>query len=169
MRGGPAPRDAPDPGAPLGACRQGAGAPRTAAVRCGPGWSSAKPFKIPVPPSQRAFAVPIDLDDLVVLEDQTLGPDEESLLELVFPESFYVVGTEGNYLTTVNNLELFGRVLELIGKDTELDDPAFREEVDVILEEADDLAQEDYDEAIERDIGDADEDFEEEKEDDRER
>jgi hypothetical protein len=113
--------------------------------------------------------VTMDLDDLVVLEDQTLGPDEESLLELVFPESFYVVGTEGNYLTTVNNLELFGRVLELIGKDTELDDPAFREEVDVILEEADDLAQEDYDEAVERDIGDADEDFEEEKEDDRER
>ena len=111
----------------------------------------------------------MDLDDLVVLEDQTLGPDEESLLELVFPESFYVVGTEGNYLTTVNNLELFGRVVELIGKDTELDDPAFREEVDVILEEADDLAQEDYDEAVERDIGDADEDFEEEKEDDRER
>lgn len=113
--------------------------------------------------------MPIDLDDLVVLEDQTLGPDEDSLLELVFPESFYVVGTEGNYLTTVNNLELFGRVLELIGKDTELDDPAFREEIDVILEEADDLAQEDYDEAVERDIGDADEDFEEEKEDDRER
>lgn len=111
----------------------------------------------------------IDLDDLVVLEDQTFGPDEESLLELVFPESFYVVGTEGNYLTTVNNLELFGRVVELIGKDTELDDPAFREEVDVILEEADDLAQEDYDEAVERDIGDADEDFEEEQEDDRER
>jgi len=108
------------------------------------------------------------LDDLVVLEDQTLGPDEESLLELLFPESFYVVGTEGNYLTTVNNLELFGRVVELIGKDTDLDDPAFREEVDVILEEADDLAQEDYDEAVERDIGDADEDFEEEKEDDRE-
>jgi len=113
--------------------------------------------------------VAIDLDDLVVLEDQTLGPDEESLLELVFPESFYVVGTEGNYLTTVNNLELFQRVVELIGKDTNLDDADFREEVDVILEEADDLAQEDYDEAVERDIGDADEDFEEEKEDDRER
>ena len=111
----------------------------------------------------------MDLDDLVVLEDQTLGPDEESLLELVFPESFYVVGTEGNYLTTVNNLELFQRVVELIGKDTNLDDADFREEVDVILEEADDLAQEDYDEAVERDIGDADEDFEEEKEDDRER
>ena len=111
----------------------------------------------------------MDLDDLVVLEDQTLGPDEESLLELVFPESFYVVGTEGNYLTTVNNLELFQRVVELIGKDTNLDDADFREDVDVILEEADDLAQEDYDEAVERDIGDADEDFEEEKEDDRER
>ena len=111
----------------------------------------------------------MDLDDLVVLEDQTLGPDEESLRALVFPESFYVVGTEGKYLTTVNNLELFQRVVELIGKDTDLDDPAFREEVDVILEEADDLAQEDYDEAVERDIGDADEDFEDEKEDDRER
>ena len=111
----------------------------------------------------------MDLDDLVVLEDQTLGPDEESLLELVFPESFYVVGTEGNYLTTVNNLELFQRVVELIDKDTDLDDPTFREEVEVILEEADDLAQEAYDEAVERDIGDADEDFEEEKEDDRER
>jgi hypothetical protein len=113
--------------------------------------------------------VAIDLDDLVVLEDQTLGSEEESLLELVFPESFYVVGTEGNYLTTVNNLELFQRVVELIGKDTELDDPAFREEVDAILEEADDLAQEDYDEAVERDVGDADEDFEDEKEDDWER
>jgi hypothetical protein len=113
--------------------------------------------------------VAIDLDDLVVLEDQTVGSDEESLLELVFPESFYVVGTEGNYLTTVNNLELFQRVVELIGKDTKLDDAEFREEVAGILEEADELAQEDYDEAVERDVGDADEDFEDEKEDDWER
>ena len=111
----------------------------------------------------------IDLDDLVVLEDQTVGSDEESLLELVFPESFYVVGAEGNYLTTVNNLELFQRVVELIGKDTSLDDPEFREEVAGILEEADELAQEDYDEAVERDVGDADDDFEDEKEDDWER
>jgi hypothetical protein len=113
--------------------------------------------------------VAIDLDDLVVLEDQTVGPDEESLLELVFPESFYVVGTEGNYLTTVNNLELFQRVVELIGKDTDLQDAEFREEVAGILEEADDLAQEDYDEAVERDVGEADEDFGDEKEDDWER
>lgn len=111
----------------------------------------------------------IDLDDLVVLEDQTVGSDEESLLELVFPESFYVVGTEGNYLTTVNNLELFQRVVELIGADTDLDAPEFREEVAGILEEADGLAQEDYDEAVERDVGDADDDFEDEKEDDWER
>jgi hypothetical protein len=111
----------------------------------------------------------IDLDDLVVLEDQTVGPDEESLLELVFPESFYVVGTEGNYLTTVNNLELFQRVVELIGKDTDLEDTEFREEVAGILEEADDLAQEDYDEAVERDVGEADEDFGDEKDDDWER
>lgn len=113
--------------------------------------------------------MPIDIDDLVVLEDQTVGPDEESLLELVFPESFYVVGTEGNCLTTVNNLELFQRVVELIGADTVLDDPAFRDEVQAILEEADELAQEDYDEAVERDVGDADEDFEDEKDDDWER
>ena len=111
----------------------------------------------------------IDLDDLVVLEDQTVGPDEESLLELVFPESFYVVGTEGNSLTTVNNLELFQRVVELTGPDTDFDDPAFREEVATILEEADELSQEDYDEAVERDVGDADEDFEDDKEDDWER
>jgi hypothetical protein len=111
----------------------------------------------------------IDLDDLVVLEDQTIGPDEESLLELVFPESFYVVGTEGNYLTTVNNLELFQRVVELIGKDTDLEGAEFREEVAGIFEEADDLAQEDYDEAVERDVGEADEDFGEEKDDDWER
>lgn len=111
----------------------------------------------------------IDIDDLVVLEDQTVGPDEESLLELVFPESFYVVGTEGNSLTTVNNLELFQRVVELTGADTDFDDPAFREEVATILEEADELSQEDYDEAVERDVGEADEDFEDDKEDDWER
>lgn len=111
----------------------------------------------------------IDLDDLVVLEDQTIGPDEESLLELVFPESFYVVGTEGNYLTTVNNLELFQRVVELTGADTDLAGPAFREEVAAILEEADELSQEDYDEAVERDVGAADEDFEDDKADDWER
>jgi hypothetical protein len=111
----------------------------------------------------------IDIDDLVVLEDQTIGPDEESLLELVFPESFYVVGTEGNCLTTVNNLELFQRVAELTGEDTDLADPAFREEVATILEEADELSQEDYDEAAERDVGDADEDFEDDKDEDWER
>ncbi|MFO1361304.1 MAG: hypothetical protein U1F45_02340 [Burkholderiales bacterium] len=102
----------------------------------------------------------IDLDDLVVLDDQTVGPDEESLLEAVFPESFYVVGTEGTFLTTVNNLDLFQRVCELTGADASLDDPAFRAEVATILEEADELSQEDYDEAVERDAGDADEDFE---------
>lgn len=113
--------------------------------------------------------MPIDLDDLVVLEDQTVGPDEESLLERLFPESYYVVGTEGNYLTTVNNLDLFQRVVELIGADTDLDAPAFREEVAAMLEEADELLQEDYDEAVEQDIGEADEDFEDEQDDDWER
>lgn len=113
--------------------------------------------------------MPIDLDDLVVLEDQTIGPDEESLLERLFPESYYVVGTQGNYLTTVNNLDLFQRVVELIGKDTDLDAPAFREEVAAILEEADEVLQEDYDEAVEQDVGAADEDLEDAPEDDWDR
>lgn len=108
----------------------------------------------------------MDLDDLVVLEDQTFGPEEESLLERLFPETFYVVGSEGNYLTTVNNLDLFQRVVDTIGADTDLDDPQFRDEVAGILEEADELSQEDYDDAAERDLGDGDEDFEEEQEDD---
>jgi hypothetical protein len=110
--------------------------------------------------------VAFDLDSLVVLEDVTVGPDEESLLEMLFPGSFYVVGTEGNYLTTVNNLDLFHRVLELMDEETSLDDPAFREEVAGMLEDADELSQDDYDDAVERELGDADEDFEDEEEED---
>jgi hypothetical protein len=113
--------------------------------------------------------VAIDLDDLVVLEDYTVGPEEESLLELLFPESFYVVGTEGNNLTTMNNLDLFHRVVELIDADTNLDDPEFREEVAAMIEDADELSQEEYDQAAEREGGDLDEDFEDEEEDDRDR
>jgi hypothetical protein len=113
--------------------------------------------------------VAIDLDDLVVLENQTVGPEEESLLELLFPESFYVVGTEGNNLTTMNNLDLFHRVVELIEADTDLDDPELREEVAALLEDADELSQEEYDEAAERQGGDLDEDFEDEREDDWDR
>jgi hypothetical protein len=105
--------------------------------------------------------VPADLDDLVVLEDQTVGPDEESILELLFPESFYVVGTEGNYLTTMVNLDIFHRVLDLIGDETDLDDPEFREEVAAMLQDADQLSQEDYDDHVERDADDLDEDYDE--------
>lgn len=111
----------------------------------------------------------IDLDDLVVLEDHTVGPEEESLLGLLFPGSFYVVGTEGNNLTTMNNLDIFHRVVELIDADTNLDDPSLREEVAAMIEDADALSQEEYDEAAEREGGDPDEDFEDEEEDDRER
>ena len=111
----------------------------------------------------------IDLDSLVVLEDKTVGPDEESLLEMLFPESFYVVGTEGNNLTTVNNLDLFHRVLELMDDETSIDDPAFREEVAGMLEDADALSQEEYDDTVERETGDADEDFEDEEEEDWDR
>jgi hypothetical protein len=117
----------------------------------------------------REAAVAIDLDSLVVLEDQTVGPDEESLLEKLFPESFYVVGTEGNNLTTVNNLDLFHRVLELMDEETSIDDPAFREEVAGMLEDADELSQEDYDDTVEREGGDGDEDFEDEEEEDWDR
>jgi hypothetical protein len=105
--------------------------------------------------------VPADLDDLAVLEDQTVGPDEESILELLFPESFYVVGTEGNYLTTMVNLDIFHRVLDLIGDETDLDDPEFREEVAAMLQDADQLSQEDYDDHVERDADDLDEDYDE--------
>jgi hypothetical protein len=113
--------------------------------------------------------VAIDLDVLVVLEDHTIGSEEESLLELLFPESFYVVGTEGNNLTTMNNLDIFHRVVEMIGRDTDLDDRELREEVAAMLQDADGLSQEEYDEAAEREGGDLDEDFEDEEEDDRDR
>jgi hypothetical protein len=113
----------------------------------------------------RRGAVAIDLDDLVVLEDQTVGPEEESLLERLFPGSFYVVGTEGNNLTTMNNLDLFHRVVEMIDQDTDLDDPEFREEVTAMLEDSDELSQEEYDEAAERSGADVDEEFEDEEED----
>jgi hypothetical protein len=111
-------------------------------------------------------AVAIDLDSLVVLEDHPVGSDEESLLELLFPESFYVVGTEGNNLTTMNNLDIFHRVVEMIGADTNLDGPEFREEVAAMLEDADELSQEDYDAAAEREGGDLDEDLADEGGDD---
>jgi hypothetical protein len=110
--------------------------------------------------------VAINLDDLVVIEDQTLGPEEESVLELLFPESFYVVGTEGNYLTTMNNLDIYHRVLELIEEDANLDDPELRDEVAAMVEDADELSQEEYDETVEREGGDLDEDYDDEEEED---
>jgi hypothetical protein len=113
--------------------------------------------------------VAIDLDSLVVLDDETVGPDEESVLDRFFPQSFYVVGTEGNYLTTMNNLDLFHRVLELIEDGTDLDAPELREEVAAMLEDSDTLSQEEYDEAAESEGGDFDEDYEDEDEEDLDR
>lgn len=107
----------------------------------------------------------IDLDELVVLEDFTIGDDEESALDRLFPENFYVVGATGSYLTTMNNLDLYHRALELIGEDADADDPELREEIAVIVADADELDQEEYDEAVEREGGDVDEDFEDEEED----
>ncbi len=111
----------------------------------------------------------IDLDSLVVLDDETVGPDEESALERLFPLNFYVVGSEGNYLTTMNNLDLFHKALELVAADADLDDPALREEIAAMLEDADELSQEQYDEAAESEGGDLDEDFEDEDEEDLDR
>jgi len=108
--------------------------------------------------------VAIDFNDLAILEDQTVGPEEESILDLLFPESFYVVGPEGNYLTTMVNLDIYHRVLELIGDQTELDNPELREEVSAMLQDADQISQEDYDNHIERDLDDLDETFDDERE-----
>jgi hypothetical protein len=113
--------------------------------------------------------VAIDLDSLVVLDDETVGADEESVLDRLFPLTFYVVGSAGNYLTTLNNLDLFQRVLEMIDADSDLDAAEFREEVTAMLEDADALSQEEYDEASERDGGDLDDDFEEDDPEDLER
>jgi hypothetical protein len=113
--------------------------------------------------------VAIDLDSLVVLDDETVGPDEESVLDRLFPQSFYVVGTEGNYLTTMNNLDLFHRVIEMIDEETNLDGAEFREEVAAMLEDADALSQEEYDEAAESADGDLDEDYADEDEEDFDR
>ena len=107
----------------------------------------------------------INADDLVVLEDQTIGPEEESILELFFPQSFYVVGTEGNYLTTMNNLDIFHRALELFKGNEPPDESGLREEVAVLTQDADDLSQEEYDETAEREGTDLDEDYEDEEED----
>ena len=111
----------------------------------------------------------IDLDSLAVLDDETVGADEESVLDRLFPQSFYVVGTEGNYLTTMNNLDLFHKVIEMIDEGTDLDAPEFREDVAAMLEDADALSQEEYDEAAESEGGDFDEDYEDEDEEDLDR
>jgi hypothetical protein len=59
------------------------------------------------------------------------------------------------------NLDIFHRVLDLIGDETDLDDPGFREEVAAMLQDADQLSQEDYDDHVERDADDLDEDYDE--------
>ena len=69
----------------------------------------------------------------------------------------------------MNNLDLFHRVLEMIDKDTNLDAAEFREEVTAMLEDADPLSQEEYDEAVESEGGDLDEDYEDEDEEDLDR
>jgi hypothetical protein len=69
----------------------------------------------------------------------------------------------------MNNLDLFHRVIEMIDKETNLDAAEFREEVTAMLEDADQLSQEEYDEAAESADGDLDEDYADEDEEDFDR
>jgi hypothetical protein len=106
----------------------------------------------------------MDLDDLLVLEDREIGEEGESLLETVFPESFYVVGADGGYLTTPNNYEMFQRALDLLDEGMTPDDPEFKAELESLLDDADDLSQEDYDKAYEKSLLEDEDDLDEHKE-----
>lgn len=106
----------------------------------------------------------MDLDDLLVLDDRDVGDEGESLLETVFPESFYVVGADGGYLTTPNNFEIFQRALDLLDEGMTPDDPDFESELEALLDDADELSQEDYDEAYEKSLLEEEDDFDEDKE-----
>jgi hypothetical protein len=106
----------------------------------------------------------MDLDDLLVLEDREIGEEGESLLETVFPESFYVVGADGGYLTTPNNYEMFQRALDLLDEGMTPDDPEFKAELEGLLDDADDLSQEDYDKAYEKSLLEDEDDLDEHKE-----
>lgn len=104
----------------------------------------------------------IDIDDLVPVEDQKFGPDEDSVLETLFPESFYVVSANGLYLTSVNNFDIFQQVLDRLEEDPNAASAEFREELTALLEDADELNQDEYDDAYERSSED-DEDTDEEE------
>jgi hypothetical protein len=102
--------------------------------------------------------VHMDLDRLLVLEDQQVGGEGESLLESAFPEGFCVLGADGSYLTTPNNFEIFQRVAELVDDGTVPGTPEFQTELESLLEDADELAQDDYDEAYEESLAEAEDD-----------
>lgn len=106
----------------------------------------------------------MDLDNLLVLEDREIGESGESLLETAFPETFYVVGADGGYLTTPNNFEIFQRAVDLLDEGMSPDDPEFRAELDSLLEDADELSQEDYDEAYEKSLIEEEEEYDEDRE-----
>jgi hypothetical protein len=92
----------------------------------------------------------IDIDDLVPVEDQKFGPDEDSVLETLFPETFYVVSANGLYLTSVANFDIYQQVLDRLEERSGPDDKEFREELTALMEDADELSQDEYDEAYER-------------------
>jgi hypothetical protein len=104
----------------------------------------------------------IDIDDLVPVEDQKFGPDEDSVLETLLPETFYVVSANGLYLTTVANFDVYQQVLDRLEEHKDPGNKEFREELAALTEDADQLNQDEYDEAYERSSED-DEDADEEE------
>ncbi|MGA8054093.1 MAG: hypothetical protein WCA12_09590 [Burkholderiales bacterium] len=108
----------------------------------------------------------MDLNQLLMLEDQPIVGDGDSLLETAFPDDFYVIGADGAYMTTPNNYEIFQRALDLIDEGVAPESPEFRREVEGLLEEADELSQDDYDEAYERSLVESEGDDEDEEWDD---
>jgi hypothetical protein len=106
--------------------------------------------------------MPTDIDDLVPIEDQKFGPDEDSVLETLFPESFYVVSANGLYLTSVTNFDIFQRVLDkLEEQDGDADASEFREELAALMDDADELSQDEYDDQYERSSEDDEDDIDE--------
>ena len=104
----------------------------------------------------------IDIDDLVPVEDQKFGPDEDSVLETLFPETFYVVSANGLYLTSVANFDIYQQVLDRLEEHRDPANKEFREELTALMDDADELNQDEYDEACERSSED-DEDADEEE------
>ncbi len=94
----------------------------------------------------------MDVRSLVEIEDPGLGEQGESLIERIFPEGFYVIADDGRMLTTPNNADLLEQAAALVEEARDPDDPSIAEELQEIVSQADELSQEDYDDAWVRDV-----------------